>query len=121
MPSCSPLPARCGSAPSELSPLLRLWLLRLLVPLGGHRHFIFENGFRDEALAEALGLAEGDDSFADDLKPKAVRTKLRQLHATAERKPCADLVPSCLSANLERLFRLVGMLFFKAPPESQQA
>ena len=73
----SPLQTRSCSA-SDVPALVRLWLLRLLVPLGGHREFIYENGFRNDALAEALGLAESTDPFGSDLNPKAVRPKLRQ-------------------------------------------
>jgi len=104
----SPLQTRSCSA-SDVPALVRLWLLRLLVPLGGHREFIYENGFRNDALAEALGLAESADPFGSDLNPKAVRTKLRQLHTAAERKARTAVAPACLGANVARLSRLVGM------------
>ena len=104
----SPLQTRSCSA-SDVPALVRLWLLRLLVSLGGHREFIYENGFRNEALAEALGLADSADPFCSDISPKAVRTKLRQLLAAAERKARTALAPACLGANVARLSRLVGM------------
>ena len=40
------------------SPLIRLWLLRLLVPLGGHRRFIRDHGFGDDEVSEIVGLGQ---------------------------------------------------------------
>ena len=41
---------------SEIAPFIRLWILRILVPLGGHRKFVQSTGFYDDDLAEALDL-----------------------------------------------------------------
>lgn len=94
---------------SHMPALVRLWILRLLVPLGGHRQLVGENGYLNEAVAQALGLDEGSDPFFGDVDLKAVRAKLRQLHATDERKSRTAAVPACLRTNVARLAGLIGL------------
>ena len=43
---------------SEIEPLTRLWILRLLVPLGGYKEFVTPSGFADDHVAKALGLGK---------------------------------------------------------------
>jgi len=40
----------------DTDPVIRLWLLRILIALGGHREFVRSHGFNNDALAEILGL-----------------------------------------------------------------
>lgn len=111
----------------------RLWLLRMLVPLGAHRGFINTHGFNDDVLAKVLGLGrwiEGDNEFRPDsweqpeacelidedapsepldYQPKQVRTELRRLHRIAERKSTSGKLPQFLHSNLNRLASLVGL------------
>lgn len=65
--------------------------------------------FRDEPVAELLGLGEMIEPTSGTFNKKSARTKLRQLHAAAERSSCAATVPSCLRNNVARLSRLVGL------------
>jgi transitional endoplasmic reticulum ATPase len=90
-----------------LPPIVELWLLRLLVPLGGHQEFIKSHGFRDELLARVVGLADWIDS--DDFDVKKVVADLRRIHAAAERKYRNARVPECLAENISRLATLVGL------------
>lgn len=116
---------------SETPDIFRLWLLRMLVPLGAHREFITQYGFKSDALAELLGLGrwvEGSDdtdvasdTWSEDssttsekttsqiFEPKRVRSELRRLHRAAERKASARQLPQALRSNLERLASLVGL------------
>lgn len=110
--------------------IFRLWLLRLLVPLGAHREFIKPHGFNNDALADVLGLGqwiegetdgwpnEPDDcdtakdqiqAHAESYEPRRVRTELRRLHRIAERKSSAGKLPPSLRTNLDRLAALVGL------------
>lgn len=109
------------------TPLVRLWLLRMLVPLGAHRSFIDRHsGLTNEALAEALGLTDWLDCPSGDFDPAAARTTLRHLHAQAESSTAtlsvdastdgtADVsthalgLPSVLAHNLARLAVLAGL------------
>ncbi len=53
--------------PRSLSPLSRLWVLRMLVLCSGQANFIQQTGFMDDMVAEALGishLATGKDDFS---------------------------------------------------------
>ena len=53
--------ARCRSRYTanavDPDPIILLWLLRMLVPLGGHREFVRSHGFNNDTLAEVIGLA----------------------------------------------------------------
>lgn len=121
------------SSNSDAPDIFRLWLLRLLVPLGAHREFIKPHGFNSDDLAEVLGLGrwiDGDhDSVMDSwdeavahkstdgdapsepqgYQPGRVRTELRRLHRIAERQSITGKLPSPLRNNLDRLAALVGL------------
>jgi transitional endoplasmic reticulum ATPase len=101
--------SRYTSLSSDLPPIIRLWLLRLLVPLGGHREFINAHGFSNDTLAEILGLSHWIDPVDRDFDPKSVRTELRKLHHTGESKFSAATTEACLRSNVERLADLVGL------------
>lgn len=44
----------------ELESETRLWILRLLVHLGGYSELVRDFGYRDDALAHALGLPDAE-------------------------------------------------------------
>jgi len=94
---------------AQLIPIVRLWLLRLLVPLGVHREFVGEHGFANETLAEALGLGKWIESGEQDFQVRAVRSELRRMHMAAERRQRHALAPATLTANSGRLAALVGL------------
>ena len=89
--------------------LIRLWLLRLLVPLAAHREFLGPHGMQSDTLAEAIGLAHWVDPDCHDFDVSLVRAELRQLHARAESEDRECCVPSALAANVSRLATLVGL------------
>lgn len=91
-----------------LAPITRLWILRMLVPLGGHRELLMPRAFSDDELARALGLGDWIDPPDRDFDPAAIRARLRELHRQAERG--ADhALPPILDANIGRLGELVGL------------
>jgi transitional endoplasmic reticulum ATPase len=93
----------------KLHPIVRYWLLCLLVPLGGHRGFIQGNHFFDNGLAEVLGLSRFTEASQDALDQKAVLEALRhefgQYHAPSK----CPASPPVLRANTMRLSVLVGL------------
>lgn len=93
----------------ETPAIVRLWMLRLLVPLGGHRSFINTHGFSNDSLAELLGLGEWIDSELREFSPSKVRAQLRRVHQDAERTLKGAVVPTCLRANVARMSALVGL------------
>ena len=101
---------RMATAPRiHLPPIIRLWLLRLLVPLGGHREWLTTHGFHNDPLAEALGLGEWIDPPERDFDARAVRAELRRLHAAAEGHLQDEAAPAVLTTNTARLATLVGL------------
>lgn len=94
---------------SELSPLLKLWMLRVLVPLGGLKKFITKSRFSNDQVAEALGLEKWIDSADQEFDARKVRNVLRRLYQAAEKEPCDAAIPEYLSVNVNRLAELVGL------------
>jgi transitional endoplasmic reticulum ATPase len=95
--------------PQSIPPVVRLWLFRLLVPMGLHREFVGQNGFSNDALAEMLGLGGWIDPVPRDFDPTAVRVELRQLYKEAEHKLTGAEMSPGLSGNVEHLAKLVGL------------
>lgn len=96
-------------APIDVPQIMHLWLLRLLVPLGGYREFIHPHGFANDGLAEFLGLGKWIDTGPEEFNVRTVRSELRKLHAAGERKLRNGTVPACLRSNIDRLATLVGL------------
>ncbi len=90
-------------------PLVRLWLLRLLVPFGLYKKLIGANEFSDEGLAKAIGLDEQFDLPSWDFNAAELREKLRKLHQEAERDKEVALPPAKLAQNIARLRKLVNL------------
>jgi SpoVK/Ycf46/Vps4 family AAA+-type ATPase len=86
-----------------------LWMLRILVPLSGHKAFIMRNGFSEDAVARHLGVGEWLDDDELDFDSTAVRTRLRELHVAAEGCAARLAPPPGLRANVVRLSELVGL------------
>lgn len=91
-----------------IAPIVHLWTLRILMPLGGHRELVRPRGFSDDSVARLLGLDEWIDPEDFDFDATVVRTRLREMHRQAERAARRAL-PAILEANLKRLAALVGM------------
>lgn len=98
-----------SKASREIAPIIRLWLLRMLISLGAHQKFITRHGFDNDALAEALGLSDWIDPAPRDFEQKTVRAELRKQHQLCERKLRDVPAPSCLRDNVARLSELVGL------------
>lgn len=71
--------------PFNTEDLARLWLLRMLVPLGLHRKFFGKSCVNEDAIALALGLDTWLDIDSDEYHPATLLVELRRLHAQAER------------------------------------
>lgn len=93
----------------DITPITRLWLLRLLVPLGMHQEFIGRHGFVCEKSAVKLGLEQWVDPEDKDFDPKLVRNELRELHNSAELNANKIAIPKILSKNICQLQKLIGL------------
>lgn len=98
-----------SNTPLEVQPIVLLWLLRLLVPLGLHRRLINRNDFSDDNLAEIVGLGRWVDPTTKPFDRHAVKTELRKLHEAREREACHIEAPDYLRHNVSRLQTLVGL------------
>jgi transitional endoplasmic reticulum ATPase len=103
--------------PSTIDAQLRLWILRILVKLGGSRGFIRSTCFSDDDLANALGLIDYT-SEKRPFNPQEILAELRCMLATTE----AELEPQqteskpdlpesihALDANIHRFSALIGL------------
>ena len=63
--------------PASVEPIIRLWLLRILVPLGGYREFVNQHRFNNDTLAEVIGLGHWINSETRDFDQKTVLSELR--------------------------------------------
>ena len=99
---------RSRPAPQELAQASRLWVLRIMVPLGGHRDLVGSMCFSNDHLARALGLGDWIDDDEREFDATLVKKRLRELHRQAENAP-EHKVPAILHANVARLAALVGM------------
>jgi transitional endoplasmic reticulum ATPase len=93
----------------DFPPKIRLWLLRLLVPLGGHKGFVQRDGYGDDRLADVLGLEETVESDLPALDVSTARKKLSRLHCAAENRKEDAGLSTCVSANIARLAQLAGL------------
>ena len=94
---------------ADMLPIVHLWVLRLLIPLNGHKEFVTRHGFSVDGIAQSLGMGEWVDPEDRDFDPQAVRIKLRKLHQASERSLKNVEMPSCLKSNVNRLSKLVGL------------
>lgn len=104
---------RPSLAACEITPLVLLWMLRMLVPMGGHTKFIKRHGFSDDRIAQAIGLGRLIDTEIGEFITPVVKGQLRQLHADLETQ--AALQPDRfkpdpqLATNIAHLTELVGL------------
>lgn len=103
---------------SEINGMVKLWMLRLLVPLNGHHVLIGRDCFIDDTVAEALGLIEStaksvdeaeDLDDIDEYNPVASRAKLRRMHRQTERRYLEVKPPGQLRENIARIAALTGL------------
>ena len=93
----------------DIPPLLRLWMLRMLVSLGGYKEFICKHGFSNDNVAEALGLGKWIDPVGQEFDIQKARSALRRLHHAGEKKFGDSSTPEHLLVNVDRLAQLVSL------------
>jgi len=88
----------------DIDPVVKLWLLRILVPLGGHREFVGPMHLANDQLARALGFEEDGQ-----IEPTRILSELRAKHKEAEARLCDATVPDCLRTNVRLIADLIGL------------
>ena len=94
---------------TECLPIVRLWILRLLVPLGVQKDMINDDGFRDQMIANAIGLKSTCGLTGKKIDRLIIRETLQQLHRECENQHPVPSVPECLASNIERLTKIVPL------------
>ena len=94
-------------ASKELEPIVRLWLLRIMVELGADAGLASAGGVSDPHLAELLGLKR--DVSEKHPETAAVMPQLRLLLTQHESDSSAQCLPHILNENIARLAALVGL------------
>lgn len=100
-------------------PIVRLWILRMLVSLGGHKKFISQHGLTEDSLAKALGLAHWLDPDESDhelpspesreFNSRGCLVELRAIHRQAEKQSGNIELPIPLGRNVARLAKLLDL------------
>lgn len=92
-----------------IASIAELWMLRILVPLGGHKDLLNRSSFSDDDVARAAGLGQWLDDEDRDFDASAIRLELRDLHRAAETASNRLTLPPTLRGNMARLASLVGL------------
>jgi transitional endoplasmic reticulum ATPase len=97
----------------NVEPIVRLWVLRLLVPLECHRKFITRHGFDSEELARLFELTSDEDTpkagVSEPHNPVAIKAKLKNLYLIAEQESSSVSLPEPLASNIKLLADQVGL------------
>ncbi len=92
----------------KLSPLIRLWVLRILVRLHAQRRFVRSHGFENDDIAAALGfgsLVDEPGRFDAD----RVRARIRAMHVRAERNVTKIQPSAVMVRNIEKLAKMLEL------------
>lgn len=98
-----------------VEPIVKLWILRLLVPLECHRRFIGKCGVESEELATLFELAvdqETDDDDAESItayNPTALRAQIKAQYRKAELDAVSASLPQPLADNIACLAEQIGL------------
>jgi SpoVK/Ycf46/Vps4 family AAA+-type ATPase len=97
----------------NVEPIIKLWILRLLIPLECHRKLINRHGFESEELARLFELTPDADvteeEGSESHNPFALHAKLKDIYIDAERGAASACLPEPLASNIETLATQVGL------------
>lgn len=98
-----------SSAERETPAIVRLWMLRCLVPLRGYQQFAQKECLDNDGVAKAVGLGDWVDKQGDEFNQRMVIAELRGLHRGIERVAEDCRWPETLARNIRRLAELTGL------------
>lgn len=101
---CDPSPAE-----RETPAIVRLWMLRCLVPLRGYQQFAQKECLDNDGVAKVVGLGDWVDRQGDEFNQRKVIAELRGLHREIERVAEDCRWPETLARNIRRLADLTGL------------
>jgi len=98
-----------GVAEAEVPAIVRLWMLRCLVPLHGFRGLVHTGFLQDDNIARVVGLEDWADRQGEEFDQGKVIAQLRGLHREAEHVAGDCDLPETLDRNVRRLAELIGL------------
>ena len=96
------------------APIVRLWLLRMLVPLGAHKEFMESvsehSEMEEDLIIQTLGLEhEIEQEENDEFDKKSALKALSKLHEAAEKELKNAKVPDPLANNIKQVAKLAKL------------
>ena len=96
------------------TPIVRLWLLRMLVPLGAHKEFMESvsehSEMEEDLIIQTLGLEhEIEQEENDEFDKKSALKALSKLHEAAEKELKNAKVPDPLANNIKQVAKLAKL------------
>jgi transitional endoplasmic reticulum ATPase len=95
----------------QLEPIVELWILRVMIPLEGHRNFITTIGLDSDELASCFGLSSYPENESEDehYTQEKYRLLLKQRYHAVEKKAGGIDFPDLLNQNLKVLAKQIGL------------
>lgn len=93
----------------RLNPLLRLWILRLLMRMNCHRKFVRFRDFADDDTAAALGFRKFISLVPGSFDRSGVMADLSARHHGAEANRARTRPPAILARNVKRLAKMLEL------------
>lgn len=94
---------------AQMEPIIRLWVLRIIVQLGAHPEFVSRHGLGNDDLAELLGLGHWIELDEREFDPRQIRSELRTMLVELEGSTSSISAPNSLTTNLQHLAELIGL------------
>jgi SpoVK/Ycf46/Vps4 family AAA+-type ATPase len=94
---------------ATVEPIVRLWILRLLVPLEGHREFISKDGFDSEEISGWFDLQTGSDEDKAEFNTSQALRQLKRCYEEAEKNATSVQLPQPLADNIQQLAKQLGL------------
>ena len=91
------------------NPLLRLWILRLLMRMNCHRKFVRFRDFADDDIAAALGFRKFISLVPGCFDRKGVMADLSDRYQGAEARRARTRPPAVLARNVKRLAKMLEL------------
>ena len=102
--------ARLDADPAvQIDPLIRLWVLRMLIRLKFHRRFVRRSDFMNDDLAISFGFGKYVNYEADSFDRNAILAELRAQHGHAEANAAKTRPPLMLARNVKQLAKMLEL------------
>jgi transitional endoplasmic reticulum ATPase len=93
----------------EVPPIVNLWVLRILIPLGRCKAFLDSHEYDQSSLGILMGLNDTDHQRHDKAESEVIRKRLQKLHVASELKKHNMKLPANLLENMSQLQKLVEL------------